>query len=58
MVKLMGDAWLWHRRLGHQNFQILKLVSQKNMVQRLPKIENMKYGMMCTWKASSTTISK
>ena len=33
------DSWLWHKRLGHLNFQGLKLLHQKNMVQGLPKIE-------------------
>jgi transposase InsO family protein len=34
-----NDSWLWHKRLGHLNFQGLKLLEQKNMVYGLPKIE-------------------
>lgn len=39
-VELIGDAWIWHRRLGNLNFHNLKLFSQKNMVHRLPKIKD------------------
>ncbi|GJV94795.1 retrovirus-related pol polyprotein from transposon TNT 1-94 [Tanacetum coccineum] len=32
------EALLWHRRLGHLNFQSLNLLHQKNMVGGLPQI--------------------
>ncbi|KAK3032244.1 LOW QUALITY PROTEIN: hypothetical protein RJ639_035537 [Escallonia herrerae] len=39
-VEIKDESWLWHRRLGHLNFQGLKLLSQKGMVQGLPTIED------------------
>ncbi|RVW40547.1 Retrovirus-related Pol polyprotein from transposon TNT 1-94 [Vitis vinifera] len=30
------EAWLWHRRFGHLNFNRLKMLCQRKMVQRLP----------------------
>ena len=38
-MELKDDPWLWHKRLGHLNFQSLKLLHQKNMVQGLPQIK-------------------
>ncbi|KAJ4764255.1 polyprotein [Rhynchospora pubera] len=35
-------SWLWHKRLGHVNFESLKLLSRKNMVYGLPNIEEKK----------------
>jgi hypothetical protein len=37
-ASLLDESWLWHRRFGHLNFQSLKLLHQKNMVQGLPII--------------------
>lgn len=34
-----GDAWKWHKRLGHLNFNILQLLSDKEMVMGLPKLK-------------------
>ncbi|KAB2616216.1 retrovirus-related Pol polyprotein from transposon TNT 1-94 [Pyrus ussuriensis x Pyrus communis] len=33
-----GDAWEWHKRLGHLNFNNLQLLSDKEMVLGLPKL--------------------
>ncbi|GJT09476.1 retrovirus-related pol polyprotein from transposon TNT 1-94 [Tanacetum coccineum] len=54
------EALLWHRRLGHLNFQSLNLLHQKNMVGGLPQIHEIE-GVcegLCTQKASSETISE
>lgn len=41
MLSSMADpAWLWHARLGHVNFQSLKLMFEKAMVVGLPKIDH------------------
>ncbi|KAL0441843.1 UNVERIFIED_CONTAM: Retrovirus-related Pol polyprotein from transposon TNT 1-94 [Sesamum radiatum] len=32
-------SWLWHRRLGHFNFQGLKILHQKKMMTDLPQIQ-------------------
>ncbi|KAK4411578.1 Retrovirus-related Pol polyprotein from transposon RE1 [Sesamum angolense] len=33
------QSWLWHRRLGHFNFQGLKILHQKKMMTGLPQIQ-------------------
>ena len=37
-TEVVADSWLWHRRLGHLNFQSLKKLQQKQMVYGLPPI--------------------
>ena len=32
--------WLWHLRFGHLNFEGLKLLKEKNMVNGIPFIDN------------------
>ena len=41
-VDVIGDSWLWHRRLGHLNFASLKTLQHRNMVYGLPSIQEMK----------------
>ncbi|KAK3017837.1 hypothetical protein RJ639_003347 [Escallonia herrerae] len=41
---IVEDSWLWHERFGHLNFQGLKLLFQKKLVQGLPTIED-KHGI-------------
>ncbi|KAK4399925.1 Retrovirus-related Pol polyprotein from transposon TNT 1-94 [Sesamum angolense] len=36
------QSWLWHRRLGHFNFQGLKILHQKKMMTDLPQIQAVK----------------
>jgi hypothetical protein len=37
----VGDvSWLWHGRLGHVNFQSLKMLVEKEMARGLPVIEH------------------
>ncbi|GJQ94675.1 gag-pol polyprotein [Tanacetum coccineum] len=36
------QAWLWHRRLSHLNFDYITLLSKKEVVTGLPKFENMR----------------
>ncbi|KAL0286690.1 UNVERIFIED_CONTAM: Retrovirus-related Pol polyprotein from transposon TNT 1-94 [Sesamum angustifolium] len=39
-MKAQDDqSWLWHRRLGHFNFQGLKILHQKKMMTDLPQIQ-------------------
>ncbi|KAM5569751.1 hypothetical protein ABKV19_016986 [Rosa sericea] len=38
-VDVLNNAWLWHRRLGHLNFQSLKHLKEKDMVHGLPIIQ-------------------
>ena len=41
-TEVVADSWLWHRRLGHLNFQSLKKLEQKKMVYGLPPIHELK----------------
>jgi hypothetical protein len=34
------DAWRWHERFGHLNFEALKQLSNKEMVQGMPRVEH------------------
>ncbi|GKE45818.1 retrovirus-related pol polyprotein from transposon TNT 1-94 [Tanacetum coccineum] len=36
------QAWLWHRRLSHLNFDYINLLSKKNVVIGLPKLKYVK----------------
>ena len=35
---MVDEIWLWHRRLGHLNFDNLLKISKKEAVRDLPKI--------------------
>ena len=37
-LNLTDDSWLWHRRLGHINFDNLVKISKLGVVRNLPKI--------------------
>ena len=47
-----SENWLWHQRYGHINFRDLNMLSEKKMVQGLPKIKlpNEVCDMCCTGK--------
>jgi len=34
-----GDIGIWHKRVGHVNFQRLKLMEKQNLVGGLPNLE-------------------
>lgn len=38
LMKSCEESWLWHFRLGHVNFQVMELMSTKQMVYGFPKI--------------------
>ncbi|GKF20045.1 retrovirus-related pol polyprotein from transposon TNT 1-94, partial [Tanacetum coccineum] len=57
-ICLMGkasptQAWLWHRRLSHLNFDYINLLSKKDVVIGLPKLKYIK-DQLC----SSCEVSK
>ena len=35
---MVDESWLWHKRLGHLNFDNLVKISKKVVVRDLPKI--------------------
>nr|GEX65849.1 hypothetical protein [Tanacetum cinerariifolium] len=50
---LPAQAWLWHRRLSHLNFDYINLLSKKDVVISLPKLKYIK-NQLC----SSCEVSK
>lgn len=38
LTNLFDEAWLWHERLGHANFNSLKMLTDKAMVGGVPEI--------------------
>ncbi|GJU08387.1 retrovirus-related pol polyprotein from transposon TNT 1-94 [Tanacetum coccineum] len=47
------QAWLWHRRLSHLNFDYINLLSKKDVIISLPKLKYVK-DQLC----SSCELSK
>nr|GEV75871.1 retrovirus-related Pol polyprotein from transposon TNT 1-94 [Tanacetum cinerariifolium] len=43
----LTQAWLWHRRLSHLNFDYINLLSKKDIVIGLPKLKYVK-DQLCT----------
>ena len=41
-MNVVDETWLWHKRLGHLNFQSLKYLQQKGMVHGLSMIQEVK----------------
>ena len=35
---MVDESWLWHKRMGHLNFDNLVKISKKEVVRDLPKI--------------------
>ncbi|GJV09360.1 retrovirus-related pol polyprotein from transposon TNT 1-94 [Tanacetum coccineum] len=46
------QAWLWHRRLSHLNFDYINLLSKKDIVIGLPKLKYVKYQLCSTCEVS------
>ncbi|XP_076921631.1 uncharacterized protein LOC143583119 [Bidens hawaiensis] len=38
--KIEDDAWRWHTRLGHINFELMKSMAKKDLVRGLPHVEH------------------
>ncbi|GKG17622.1 zinc finger, CCHC-type containing protein, partial [Tanacetum coccineum] len=39
IAEIRDPTWLWHTRLGHVNFTSLKLMSERGLIEGIPKIE-------------------
>nr|GEV75584.1 retrovirus-related Pol polyprotein from transposon TNT 1-94 [Tanacetum cinerariifolium] len=46
------QAWLWHRRLSHHNFDYINLLSKKDIVIGLPKLKYVKDQLCLTCESS------
>lgn len=51
-----NDTRLWHLRYGHLNVNGLKLLSQKEMVFGLPKVQNLDFCESCVYGKQSKNI--
>ncbi|GJT98710.1 putative ribonuclease H-like domain-containing protein [Tanacetum coccineum] len=45
-----SQAWLWHRRLSHLNFDTINLLSKNNIVNELPKFKFIKDHMCSSYE--------
>nr|GEV75203.1 hypothetical protein [Tanacetum cinerariifolium] len=48
------QAWLWHRRLSHLNFDYINLLSKKDVVIGLPKLKYVKDKLCSSCEVSKT----
>nr|GEW43882.1 hypothetical protein [Tanacetum cinerariifolium] len=51
------QAWLWHRRLSHLNFDTINLLSKKDIVIGLPKLKYVKDQLCSSCEISKAKIS-
>ncbi|GJV92547.1 retrovirus-related pol polyprotein from transposon TNT 1-94 [Tanacetum coccineum] len=51
------QAWLWHRRLSHLNFDYINFLSKKDIVISLPKLKYVKDQLCFSCKVSKAKIS-
>ncbi|GKD58135.1 retrovirus-related pol polyprotein from transposon TNT 1-94 [Tanacetum coccineum] len=49
-----NQAWLWHRRLSHLNFDYINLLSKKDVVICLPKLKYVKDQLCSSCEVSKT----
>nr|GEZ77082.1 hypothetical protein [Tanacetum cinerariifolium] len=45
-----SQAWLWHRRLSHLNFNTINLLSKNDIVVGLPKLKFIKDHLCSSWE--------
>ncbi|KAL5540333.1 hypothetical protein UlMin_042895 [Ulmus minor] len=45
-VSFSNESWLWHRRLGHANMELLNKLSTKQLVKGLPSVTFQKYKLL------------
>ncbi|GJT80592.1 retrovirus-related pol polyprotein from transposon TNT 1-94 [Tanacetum coccineum] len=48
----LTQAWLWHHRLSHLNFDYINLLSKKDIVIGLPKLKYVKYQLCSSCEVS------
>ncbi|GJS37720.1 retrovirus-related pol polyprotein from transposon TNT 1-94 [Tanacetum coccineum] len=52
-----SQAWLWHRRLSHLNFDTINLLSKNNIVNGLPKLKFVKDHLSTSIEHSINTLN-
>nr|GEX90447.1 putative ribonuclease H-like domain-containing protein [Tanacetum cinerariifolium] len=53
-----SQAWLWHRRLSHLNFNTINLLSKNNIVIGLPKLKFIKDRLCSSWINHQTSVAR
>nr|GFA28049.1 integrase, catalytic region, zinc finger, CCHC-type, peptidase aspartic, catalytic [Tanacetum cinerariifolium] len=53
-----SQAWLWHRRLSHLNFDTINLLSKNDIVVGLPKVKFVKDHICSSWIQHQTSIAR
>nr|GEV58329.1 retrotransposon protein, putative, unclassified [Tanacetum cinerariifolium] len=53
-----SQAWLWHRRLSHLNFDIINLLSKNDIVFGLPKLKFIKDHICSSWILHQTSVTR
>nr|GEU43273.1 hypothetical protein [Tanacetum cinerariifolium]GEV01189.1 hypothetical protein [Tanacetum cinerariifolium] len=53
-----SQAWLWHRRLSHLNFNTINLLSKNDIVIGLPKLKFIKDHLCSSWINHQTFLAR
>nr|GEU78345.1 ribonuclease H-like domain-containing protein [Tanacetum cinerariifolium] len=53
-----SQAWLWHRRLSHLNFNTINLLSKNDIVVGLPKLKFIKDHLYSSWILHQTSVAR
>nr|GEX03993.1 integrase, catalytic region, zinc finger, CCHC-type, peptidase aspartic, catalytic [Tanacetum cinerariifolium] len=53
-----SQAWLWHRRLSHLNFDTINLLSKNDIVAGLPKLKFLKDHLCSSWILHQTSVAR
>nr|GFB05258.1 retrovirus-related Pol polyprotein from transposon TNT 1-94 [Tanacetum cinerariifolium] len=53
-----SQAWLWHRRLSHLNFDTINLLSKNDIVVGLPKLKFIKDHLFSSWILHQTSVAR
>nr|GEU37069.1 integrase, catalytic region, zinc finger, CCHC-type, peptidase aspartic, catalytic [Tanacetum cinerariifolium] len=53
-----SQAWLWHRRLSHLNFDTINLLSKNDIVVGLPKLKFVKDHICSSWILHQTSVAQ
>nr|GEV80040.1 hypothetical protein [Tanacetum cinerariifolium] len=53
-----SQAWLWHRRLSHLNFNTINLLSKNDIMIGLPKLKFVKDHLSSSWIHHQTSIAR
>nr|GEY11472.1 integrase, catalytic region, zinc finger, CCHC-type, peptidase aspartic, catalytic [Tanacetum cinerariifolium] len=53
-----SQAWLWHRRLSHLNFDTINFLSKNDIVIGLPKLKFIKDHLCSSWILHQTSVAR